>query len=1752
MIKIPGFQDFEKLYESLGTLVYRAVRQTNKQPVVIKVINSKQPSIEAIARLKHEAKILEQLKGEGLPQFLELIQTHNTFVLVLEDFNGTSLLQLLQSAYFDLKPFLDIAIQIAEILGRIHQNQVIHKDINPSNLIFNPESKRIQIIDFGISSRLSREIMEYCSPEQIEGTLAYISPEQTGRMNQDIDYRTDFYSTGATFYELLTGRTPFNSSDPMELVHSQIAKKTIAPRQLVPDIPETVEAIIMKLLSKNKEDRYQSAYGLKKDLEQCLENLEGRGVSESFQLGKRDISQQLHVPEKLYGRGDDIAQLQRTFTQVTAGKTSMLLVAGYAGIGKTSFVNEIQKSTVQSHGYFISGKFDQFMKEFPFFALIRAFKDLIQQLLTQTKIRLNQWESKIQEGLKPNAQLIIEVIPELELIIGKQAAVADLAPAEALNRFNIWFRKFVGIFATKEHPLVIFLDDLQWADNASLDLIKSLITDHASQYLLFIGAYRNNEVNSADPLMLLIDNCLKQNIDIKIMALEGLSLNNVNELIADTLHCEPSRSKELATLVFEKTDGNPYFAREFLMNLYRKKLLWFEVRHGLWEWNLGQIRQIDLTANVVELLSGKISQLPEQAQEVLKLASCIGSQFDLKTLSLTYGKSLVETAEDLWEALTEGFILPLGENYRLVINLDLQEQQEIPKIIYKFQHDRVQQAVGELFSGVETEKIHLRIGRLLLLEIAEDKENLIKVVNHINMGRSLIRNPVEKRELAHLNFEVGAKIKRSTAYRAAFEHFKIGIELLSPVLWGEDYDLAYDLWKEQIECEYLIGLFDEAEKHLEMLFPHCRSKIQEGELYLLRITYNTGVGRFQEAIQAGISGLSLFDIEVPSIPESKQLQEVTQEVQHNLEGKQFADLIDLPPLAELEQLLCMKVLSLIFAPAYVTGQIALVGMITLKMTNIAIQYGDFEGRAFSLFGMHLMGLENLKDGYELVHVATKKSPDAVLPAFLMGAYVGPWRIPLSQCTSYLEQAYKNALAAGDLTYARYAASFYFGYTYFLGESLEKSRELYDRYSVFIEESGDPMVIGAINVVLIAISALVSGEREFNDELLGEKVSLEKTNPLVHTQYCASKAQVAFIFGDYKGAFEAASEAEKTKLATIGHFTQAQRIFYLGLSTAALYSEWSEKEKKNGKEILEMTLRQLEIWAESTPGNAHHKFLLLSAEVNRIFGKFQEAIQLYEEAIEKAKENGFLHDVALANELAGNFYFSSGTARIAKEFMKEARYWYHRWGAHRKIKQLDERYPFLLEHSERAQGSVYQNTVTVGTSTGSLNLDLNSVMKSSQAISGEIVLDQLLKKMMKILIENAGAEKGYLILKKGEALVIEAEGRVDQENVLTLQAVPIDLTVEREESPLPVALLSYVLRTKKEVVLKNAKTSEQFAMTPYMVSRKPKSVLCVPLLQQGQLIGLIYMENNLTTGAFSSKRLEMIRLLAGQAAISLENALLYDNLEEKVEQRTHELREVNSELQESYRQITDSVNYASRIQEAALPALDAMDKFLDDYFILNKPRSVVSGDFYWAKKIGDKIYVAAADCTGHGVPGALVSMLGMAFLNEVVIHLSNQSTISPGNILNELRTKIKAALQQKKGMQSNREGMDISLCILDLKAEQLQFAGAYNPLFLLRNDHLIEIKGDRMPVSQHINEQPFTSHEIPVQKGDMIYLFSDGYVDQFGGESKKKFMKRNFKKLLIEIHKEPAVKQREILLERFNRWKGEHAQIDDVLIFGIRL
>jgi PAS domain S-box-containing protein len=1458
----------ETLREDDEFVLYRGKcsNQPGSPTVLLLAPASMQPALETLRKIEYEYSFRDELDSAWAVRSLALSEYRGQMMLVLEDPGGETLDRFLPGP-MEMTRFLRFAVGTAAALSGLHAKELLHKDVKPANVLINTETGHARLMGFGIASRLPRERQAPEPPEFIAGTLAYMAPEQTGRMNRSIDSRSDLYALGVTLYEMVTGTLPFKTSDPMELVHSHIARQPVPPGERLNGIPGPVSAIVMKLLAKTAEERYQTAAGAAGDLRRCLDEWETRGGIDEFPLGEHDTPDRLLIPEKLYGRASEIETLLAAFDRiVTGGPPELVLVSGYSGIGKSSVVNELHKVLVPPRSLFASGKFDQYKRDIPYVTIAEAFQSLVRPLLGRSEAEIGRWRDSLSEALGPNGQLIVNLVPQLELVIGKQPPLAELPPQDAQRRFQMVFRRFLGVFARKEHPLALFLDDLQWLDAATLDLLESVIADVEVRNLLIVGAYRQNEVGPAHPLLRMLESIRNVGGRVQEIALAPLGLDDIGRLVADALHCEPERAHPLARLVHEKTGGNPFFAIHFFTELAEEGLLTFDPVARAWQWKMDRIRAKNYTDNVVEFITGKLKRFSATTQEALKQLACLGNVVDLATLTLV----LRETEEAIDAALAEA------------VHAGVVSQHENA---YKFLHDRIQQAAYSLIPEERRAEVHLRIGRLLVANtpVEQREEAIYEIVNQLNHGAPLITSDQEREQLAELNLIAGKRAKASTAYGSALTYLVMGQTLLPGDGWERRYPVAFGMDLARAECEFLTGDLAAAEERLATLSVRASNLVDKAAVACLRAALYTTLARADRAVEICVDYLRWAGIAWSLHPSDEEVHEEYAHLCAQLDSRPIEALFDLPLVSDSHLRATMEVLTELAAPAFfIDGNLHCLAL--LRIANLSSEHGNCNGSCYAYSFMHaIVGARfgdyraGLRFGQLSLDLVEKKGLDRFKARvyFACGAAVFPWGRHLRAALPLLRRGLEAALETGDQTYSAYSYCHLVGYRLTSGDPVEEVQREAESALEFAQHTHFAMAADVVSGQLGFIKTMRGLTPQFGsfyDDASDEgrfEQHLEESPSLIWPAcwYWVRKLQARFHAGDYGPAVAAAAKARTLLDATTGAFEAGDYHFYAALASAAASDSATPGERREDSAALAEHHRRLTLWAENCPENFANRVALVGAEMARLEGRELDAMRLYEQAIHSARDHGFVQNEALAYEVAARFYAARGFDKIANAYLQDARYGYLRWGANGKVKQLDHLYPHLKNEPAPDPTSTTVAPVEF--------LDLATVIRVSQAVSGEMVLEKLIERLMRAAIEHAGAERGLLIVPQGDVLQMEAEASISGENV----------TVHlRDGTPTPAALpeslVRYVMRTQETVMLDDASSLNPFSADPYIDQRRARSILSLPLINQGKLIGILYLENNLTPRVFTPARVTVLKVLASQAAISLENTRLYRDVADR--------------------------------------------------------------------------------------------------------------------------------------------------------------------------------------------------------------------------------------------------------------------------------
>ncbi len=1465
-----------------GYVVRRGARERDLAPVILKSLPPGVTDPLADAALRREADVMAGLTFEGVPQGVIFDAPSGT--LAFDDGGGELLSTRLRRGALDVGDVLALGTSLASTLARIHDCGITHKSLNPHAILVDAESHQAQVFDFSVATRLAQESPEHVADVTTPDRLAFVSPEQTGRMNRSVDHRTDLYSFGAVLYAALVGRPPFDSADPLDVVHGHIARTPNAPSQVNAQIPRALSDIVMKLLSKMAEQRYQSASGVAADLEQCRRQWELTGSIVPFALARRDVSATFTIPEHLYGREAEVDRLLRTFESTLHGPTAMMLVAGYAGIGKTSLVNEIHKPILRQKGRFVAGKFDQLERSTPYGALLHALRALVRQVLAEDDGAIRLIRDRLSSALGVNASVICAVIPELERLVGAQPAPPSLGATEAQNRFNFALQGFVGAFASSDAPLVIFLDDLQWADSATLRLLPQLTATPSLRGLFLIGAYRDNEVSDDHPLQRALAETRQGGAIVERVTLRPLRAEHLQQFVADALRVAYHEAEPLAALIRRKTDGNPFFVAQFLKALHSNGLLILDRDIGRWTCDLGAVERAAITENVVDLMTRKLRDLAPQTQQALMLAACVGSTFSLQTVGTIRERPLRIVAAELWESIQAGLLIPTNERW--------EQYADAPETVlatigagFRFLHDRVQQAAYGLIPEDERKPLHLRIGRLLLAECGDDVDDarLFAVVEHLNVGGELIQDSDERLRLVRLNLVAGRRAKTSAAFRAALRHFECGVEILPVDRWETQYDLTLALTLELAECRYLCGAFAEAEDAYDGLLRRVRMPIEKAVVRRMQLVQHESQARYAEALAAGREGLALLGIQLPEGEAAKKeaLARELRAIRAALATRSIATLVDLPTMADPGTKMLVSLATAMWAPAYILGDRVLASLLSARMITLSIEHGNTEESAYG-YVTHAIAVGPVAGDYrsayewgDLALRVTDRFPDRKLRAKIhqqFNAHVALWRRPFQTSIMHAREACRCGVETGDFMYAGYGAFTESWSAMLVCRDLEGFVREFTPTVALLERLRLPTLSQAQELILNwarALQGRTVGPLSLDHGAFTEAAYLERNaaNRFNLTFCFVMKLQLAVLFGETTQAREFARRARTEAWTPLGTIWPVLIDFWEGLALAASHDAEPEAERPVLCETVARAQEAMQRLADNCPENFAGFARILAGELARIHGDADSAAQAFDDAVRHGRETANLSTEALANELCARMWIAHGREAVAAAHLGEAHRCWASWRATAKVADLQRRHGKLLRPSpdESSAGATLRG------------LDVATALKAAHAISAEIELDRLLRTLVSIAAENAGATRGILIADRGGRLAVLAEGTGA---AVALSGTPLDGRTDLAKSVVMLAM-----RTTECIHVDDATCDPRFLADPYLGSAGPRSILCVPIVHQGRSGGLIYLENDLAAHAFGRDRIEMMQILSAEAAIALENARLYDEMRQEVERRT---------------------------------------------------------------------------------------------------------------------------------------------------------------------------------------------------------------------------------------------------------------------------
>ncbi len=1752
-----------KVRETPETVLFRGYRNADMRPVFLKCPRGGRPTTSQMARLRHEYSILSSLNVPGVGKALGIEDLGESVALVLDLPGERSLDCLVAAGPIRLSDFLRTAIAMADAVEAVHRHQIIHKDIKPENFFQREGSDQLTLIEFGAATRLVLDDRRSTQQSRPEGTLAYMSPEQTGRMNRSIDRRTDLYSLGVALYELATGALPFRTTDPLELVHSHIARSPVALHDSRRDWPRVVSDIVMRLLAKNADDRYQDISGLKADLVRCQQDLAEAGTIASFPLGERDFSDELRMPQKLYGREKESEILAATFARAREGGTELLLLSGHSGVGKTVLVGDLQRQMVGGP-QLATGKFDLLGRRIPYAPIAQGCGEMLRSILSEPPAAFADWRQRILHAVGNNGRLVADIIPELSLVIGSQAPVEDLDPAQSQRRFEATFLAFLQVFASTGRPLVFFLDDLQWADAASLRMIRLLLTAPKASHLLIIGAYRDNEVDPTHPLTAALAELRRLGASITEVKIEPLREDAILRLLGDTFASTADRVAPLAKLALEKTEGNPFFLAQFLTTLYRDGLVKFNPSLRQWTFQLQAIGEAMVTDNVVDFMVGRLQRLPQETQDLLRTAACIGHRFDRQTLAQLAGRSPGQITRLLWPALRDGLVVPVdcGQAFlhEAAIGADSEQDHdggENPS--YRFLHDRVHQAAYERLAADQRQAIHLRIGRMRLSgeDLSADDGQLFEIVNHLNLGAALIAEQSERTTLARLNCAAARKAKDAAAHTTAVRHVDIAWEMLGPSPWRDDYETTFQAQFCRAECDIATGHFEHAFSVLDGIDNAARDDIDRATALALRTLILVSTNRMADAIACGVKAAALLGMELPTTPEgiAPATGVAFGALFAEMGPRGFEVLLDLPPMVDRKSLLLLHVLHRII-PAAAQVNPALMTLIVARAVHVSLLQGRSPVLTYycaSLAHVHVT-MGDMPKAHALGQIAERLNRTTASPAiacamhFVLGAFVTFWSSGSGQTLAHLRAGLGAALEAGDYLYACYCAMAEAVYTFQLGHPLEDIAQTARDAVELIDRTGDVTNHDVVHSLkqaverLIASSALPTSPAEAE---LERRIS-ESRNPFVTSCHFLFQAIEKYLAGDYEGAGVC---IQRSQPSVPGNFNGPQSVYFEGL----LLAHGVQSGAESGAEALarlRAAEEKLRGWAQAALEPFGHRHALVAAELSAATGDDAQALTMFEQAIKLARDSGAPLFEALASEHAGNYASRRGWGHMARElYFKNASLAYRRWGHVRKARQLAARGTGASERSLAfgLDGAGWPGSVRPD------NVDAIALAKASQALSGEIVLPKLMARLMDIAVAQAGAERGYLLLHRNDRMWLECSAGAAADELGT-QSLQSRAPLAELTTLLPHTIVDFVMQARETVVLTPAQPN-RFSADPYLARQKPQSLLCMPMIRQGVLVGILYLENRLASDVFGADQVEFLEMLSTQAAISIENARLYEEMEERVRDRTRKLEESLRTIQEDQAKIIaaerraavahleSELAIAQRIQTSILPH-DLSVPGMEVAAVM-QTATEVGGDYYDMVPTDDGgCWLGIGDVSGHGLNAGLVMLMIQSGLAPL---LRSASWADPAKLL----CMLNPAIHENVRCRLKRDDY-VTLSLFRFFPDgRFLVAGAHEEIVVWRartgQCEQLEARGTWIGMVEKI-ENATSNREGRLEDGDVMVLFTDGIVEA-RSPSGDQFGLKRLVDLTAVAHDEPVGEICRRVLDAVTEWSPERQ--DDQTMVALR-
>ncbi|MDY6905510.1 MAG: AAA family ATPase [Thermodesulfobacteriota bacterium] len=1533
MEALHGYKDVVEIGKNPLMALFRAVDPARKAPVRLKHIDLELLPPDFREQIDEELAVLRAIDTEYLLKILDVKRFNetgkDTILISYQYFSDTTLADIgMDMDYFSDATqdknmlFCNVASKMAAAVAELHKTGLLHRGLNPRAFCVDRSGRRIKLDPFVWQYAWLPEYQDVSTPDMLQHILPYIAPEQTGRMKHDVDLRANLYSLGILFHEMLTGRKPLISTDPLEIIYRHMADPLPSPRSLDADIMPILSDLVMKLLEKHPDDRYQSISGLRADLQEIQEKLSRNGQVRAITLGRHDVSPILRIPSRLYGREKEIATLRNRYDRVKAGGACILLVTGRAGVGKTEMVRDLGRYVRSSGGIFIEGKYDLYQRDISHRTTNFALISLVRWLLTRPPEEMVSWQKRIRDAISPNCQILIDLMPELEVVLGKQPPIYDLPPLETRLRVNLVIDQFVSLFLRKEHPLVVFLDDLQWTDQENLDRIMGFLLLKERRYCMLIGTYREDEVNDSHPVAKVMARIQNAHVPAETIPLGPLDMEQTAVMVGETLNKDAADVMPLATVIHEKTGGNPFFLRQFMRSLHDNGAIYYYFTVGRWLYDLDQVAAAEITDNVAAILFQKIQKLPTRTLKVLQVAACIGNPVSLSLLSVLIDFNRFRIMEHIQYALNEGILRvpPLPSNNIHSPKVEDQTNHSsdhqdrgwsVPgrSGVFEFSHDRIQRAIYQTLPEDKAQAIHWKIGKAMLKKTSHQQmgEETFRIAYQFKRGMRFATDLQDKLELAELNLNAGKKAMESVSFETGLAYLRFAADLLPDNAWKDYYTLTHGIYTRLAKCEFVSGNLDRAAQLFSAILLNAASKLDKAKAYNAMIDLNTTAGNIDKALSLGREVLSLYGIRFPRKVRRLNLVLLLVRLRLVLGFRRIDFILDAEDWqVDADVDVVLETLTNLGMPAFYTDH-NLYGWVVMTGNRIGLQQARLRGGvplAYAPFAMVTLGavlgatFDFLKLGRQCTAVGVKMLENAPYTAhrgiayFVAAFFNRHWYEHVRKNIDFLQASYREAFNVGDTSYAGLSINAMILPRLFLGDNLDDIFKGFARHQSFIQRTGSPFVITIFrdNMQFYrCLKGLTVSRISLNDDQYDEDARyrdiVESGNHFHLFLFRLIYLKLYVLFHEWEKAFDVAEKMLpllKLSLPTL-HYTEYH--FYRFLTAAALVHNSSDRAyRKSARRKMPVGLRKMRKWARRSPENFECMLLLMEAEYAKVAGKESRAMDYYRQTVRLAKIRGTHHIAAMTCELAGIYLRACGDSLAGGVYLAEAGKLYHKWGATSKTADMEKHYP-----DDMTMTTVFPAASPVQ------RFDYRSIVSALQAISTEIVVNSLLQKLMNAIMESAGANRVvFLSYKENDELVVEMERQAGRREDSNLKSEPLKYLHE----PLMASVVYYVERTQKVFVIDDMENPPGFVQGVTGHHKAPESIVCLPVLRQRHLVGILYLENHMAAGVFTPDRIEILEMIASQAAISFENATLYEHLlkkEQDLQLLSENLRNLYSEL-----------------------------------------------------------------------------------------------------------------------------------------------------------------------------------------------------------------------------------------------------------------